>query len=295
MIAWIGPRDGCFHWFIGQIECLAGQSISEFDNADQFSGAGDCDRIIVAVRNRLDYPRDLVRRLQSSSLEIPWAMVVDNWWDGSRRTGIGNPGHIIWPWYRWWDGWFSWLCPDRSQLTSHPAQLFEPVTLSSDVHQALVASYGLKLGTAQLRAGGGMLILSGCAVTASTWRICARTIGLTTTLVANIDALMSKVQAGELAQRPAWILVDDSAFLDHPAEHLVIQLQHAVRLCLRSFPDAHLILAASLPQWSDWRHGLDAGARDLIAKPSNGLALCQCVTIRGQQDTSRQTPDFHAD
>jgi hypothetical protein len=86
--------------------------ICSFDQLADHLQQHPVERLIIACRNRWDYPGPEVRELAEHFPEVPMALAVGDWWMGWRRTGAGHLQslpHLTLPWYRWWDGWVQWL------------------------------------------------------------------------------------------------------------------------------------------------------------------------------------------
>lgn len=121
-ILWWGPNSGSLSWLYNRIAAMCGggdsrfelQRIPEAENIDlaaEFVERG-VDRFIVACENRWDYPADELREFSIQFPDVPVALAMSDWWLGSRRTGIFHQNtlpHISLAWFRWWDGWVTWL------------------------------------------------------------------------------------------------------------------------------------------------------------------------------------------
>ncbi len=290
MIAWNGPNDGCYGWIRRRVEQATTIATFHAHDLDAILSTPQCTRIIVAVRNRLDYPWQLVRRLEQQSQVLPWALLVDNWWDGARRTGIGNPGHIIWPWYRWWEGWFPWLYPERCIASHNTAQLFSPVHAPIDTQRAI----GFNQSTTQQQVSSKrfsmtsekpLLIFAGCSTTAESWRECAKLVGLQTRVFRSPEAWLEMSMKSDAAHTGC-LLIDDSAYLDAPVQQQVNRMNEDIQAIVAQYPNCPLVIAANMPRWSDWNLWSSSGACEIIAKPAYGVPLCQFLNSTFQTDAA---------
>ena len=217
-------------------------------------------RLILAVENRLSYPTAEIQYLQRSWPEIPWALAVGSWFDGSRRTGIGATSYLSLPWYRWWDGWRPWLGESNAELLNPWPQLVRTRLNDSLDAAKSPASFGL--------------ILCNCRQTAAAWQA-----GLEyqpdNTRMFTLSEFRSFVQAASI--EPDWILWDDSClntFFGVACLSDVCGLFVEIRA---RFPTSVILAATSMPRWSDWQQWMAAGANELIAKPCQGVLLAEIV------------------
>jgi hypothetical protein len=120
-VLWWGATEAEYAWLKERVAAYRSslttpvklRTIDEpIEQISQYIEAGNVDRLIVACRNRWDYPQVQLQQLASGFPDVPIALAVGDWWLGWRRTGIGHLQmlpHLSLPWYRWWDGWVYWL------------------------------------------------------------------------------------------------------------------------------------------------------------------------------------------
>ena len=122
-VLWIGSDSKEYGWLLGRlrscpdiaIDCKVG-SWSDFQGKTEHKV---CHRIVVAAENRCDYPHAQLQELAGSHPEIPVALCLGDYWLGWKRTGAGHLqtlSHSSIPWFRWWDGWRTWLTGQSSWM-----------------------------------------------------------------------------------------------------------------------------------------------------------------------------------
>lgn len=203
-VVWIGSCQGGLGWLKQRIDGkVHGQRCSaiahhSFDIGQQELGLlveRGVDRIILACPDRLSFPNDLVSFLQEHCPDVPFAVACDNWWDGSRRTGLGPVAHTQWPWYRWWDGWFDWL-------TGEAAELFAPFPSSvrRTTHNSNLPKLSQCVG----------LVVGDCRQSREAWCAAASQVGSRSLPTSALGfQLQIKSDPGWLADFQ-WVLWDDS-------------------------------------------------------------------------------------
>lgn len=262
-VAWFGPHEHGLSWLLAQSQEHSNTPIAPSPIPQKkeiqaqlhrisLEGVG---RVIVACQNRVDYPRHFLSTLQTRFPELPFALAVDNWWDGSRRTGIGEVNHAILPWYRWWDSWIDWLDIKNTDFLGP----FVPPTVISDTRsQTEPQSNG--------RAAG--IVVSNCGQTGEGWQLAAKESGFRSSTM----SLSRFVTDDEIEQaRPAWILWDDSC--SDTNQDLDDTISDLLRRTQIRFPNCVQSVSVTLPRWSCWQKMEQAGAVAMFAKPSTGRAL----------------------
>jgi hypothetical protein len=284
MIAWCGSSHDGLSWLR-----------SRFENADEVQVRGEVNcaaidelcshhprRLTLAIDARVDYPLREIQHLTHAWPEIPWGVAVSSWHDGARRTGIGSTSHLTLPWYRWWDGWYQWLTTSDANLLGPWPRISSALTQNC-CNRPPVSLHGL--------------ILCNCHRTSIGW--CQ---SLPREIAAKDDETSSKLQVPmQLTTRqlpdwlaaptfiPRWILWDDSCLdsfqivkhVDGPCNLFATLKKH--------FPNSMLILATDLPCWAGWQQWMNAGADELIAKPSPGMPLFAAIRERLKENVPSTT------
>ncbi len=168
---WLGCEDASIHWLREQI--LRGNQIHSGRNAGAGQGGGSAQhvffappmdflakdfpcspitpncgealqqayciasehrvqRVIISLTRRLDIG-PLMESLTTVSTEIPTAIALGEWFDGSRRTGHGETPWLQLPWHRYWDAWRLWLNTPSPQLFTLPVAPASPLLESRRV------------------------------------------------------------------------------------------------------------------------------------------------------------------
>lgn len=313
-IAWVGRTNAECAPLLDRLQqvCYANGTTL---NVDQFqdmawncSAAGDADRIVIACDNRLDYPWQLVAQLQSAENFVPWGVVTGQWHAGERRTGIGPLTHWQVPWFRWWDGWYSWFFPERARPGALCPTQFDAITLPLDlanVSQPAVQSNaqhavqrsaqhavqnvarresgdaGRSRSAAAVSAEKQQLwILASCGETGRAWQMSAAQVGWAARWFRPDEVLGSAIttQAELLdgrddAHGPSHILWDDSCQDRLPSCRATEQSLAQCGELARRFPTAPLVAGLALGHLSAWPQLRAAGVSDFFVKPSFGLPL----------------------
>lgn len=277
---WLGPRSDGLGWLFDRIQRfhvpLHGplQMIVPAACVDTAAVArlveGGLDRLVLACSDRLSFPVEELAWLQQNCPEIPVALAVDQWWDGSRRSGIGSAGQVQLPWYRWWDGWTGWLCG----LTP---EWYAPCPLPQQQIGETGAAHPMKL-TPALCEG---VVVANCRQSGEAWVLAGQACGANVRLLAAADFAAAGPEIRALA---GWVLWDDSC-MDS------CQGWAAERQSSEFFgglgDDSHwqlAIAALSMPRLDAWRQ-LEVsfpGRFEMLAKPSNGLALSRLLAFAGR-------------
>ena len=268
MIAWCGSRADGLGWLCDRCRSYDNVEIAESICIESIDGI--CvfkpRRLILSVENRLDYPLAEIQHLQRNWPEIPWALAVGSWFDGSRRTGIGATSHLSLPWYRWWDGWRQWLSGSHAAMLNPWPKIMLSPAIASNI--AFTEAAGLVLCNCRQTAEGWRAGLEGDPGASQTqWvRIESRTRWQTSS---DYRALLSQASMTD----PDWILWDDSyldTFAGTDCSASVCSLFAELR---ERFPTALIVAATCMPRWSDWQQWMMAGANEIIAKPTQGILL----------------------
>ena len=264
MIAWCGSGSDGLGWLSER--CGSLDELRQFDTLTIEAVDAACSqhprRLILAVENRHDYPLETIQYLQRAWSEVPFAIALGSWFDGSRRTGIGATSHLCLPWYRWWDGWFSWLSSSSS------SQNLSAESLSPETEHS---------------ASG--IIICDCQQTAAGWR---EALGTNSAVQMMTAAAFQKWlrQVGAIEQSPSdenaselsWILWDDTClntFIGSECLGGVCSLFTRIR---DQFPNIAILAAASAPRWDEWQQWSASGADELIAKPSCRISLHEILS-----------------
>jgi hypothetical protein len=269
-IAWCGPRSDGLEWLHQQfadVEALATSEDLSCNTVDELCN-GSPRRLVISVASRLDYPQRVIDHLRRNWPEIPWALAVSTWLDGSRRTGIGNVNHLQWPWYRWWDCWFPWLGSSHSDL-------FGPFPRIS----SLLADPALQ------NVPPGILVCN-CPQTMESWR---RSISSPEDRLQDKSPVVEMTQVqfanwlngdhkfSEATESAEWLLWDDTCLGgrdDANTMNAACQLFQQLRT---KSSIRRMIIAISMPRWHDWQRCHQAGADDLLAKPCIGLPIARVL------------------
>lgn len=292
-VTWVGPTDGEFSWLIKRIElCFESVgSVLVIDSLDSPYGEGlyerfaltQTDRLIVACRNRWDYPAHSMRRLAADRCDVPLALVTSDWWSGWSRTGAGHLQilpHLVLPWYRWWDGWAAWLSGRYCQMHGPFPNLLSGIRTASqlpaddgrpansDRTQKRTESLSCKKNESTAASG---LVLADCSITAQSWNLSFGGVATRTQ-----DFLKHPHDHQEaVSEQLDWIIWDDSCLCtsqghDQASRRAIEQL----RTLLHRHPSARLWLGLTQPRWHDvvgyQQANLDF---DLLVKPFYGFLL----------------------
>ncbi len=293
-VVWLGYSRGALGWLRQQIEQrYATKAMISLDGELPALVRQGVGRIVVACQDRVGYPGKLMAQLSEQYPEIPTALAVDSWWDGSGRTGLGRTSHLVMPWYRWWDSWVGWLDGSESQL-------LDPCPGSS-AHSRLSRPARAQPTRQPLAMVGRGLIVANCKATAAGWVQLAQQCRLDAIsrsprefyLTNSIDP---KVSVGaRVPPAPDFILLDDSSLDTTPSYseslsplspdnlapgHEDAHLMRLVQAAKHRFPDAILCAAVSVPRWRSWERALASGAHEIIVKPNSGLALRRILAER---------------
>ncbi len=281
-VAWLGPDAHGLGWLLQRVAShravdrhvsisLMQKNIT-LECLQSLVGQG-VDRIILSCRDRISYPVEAIDWLSCHSPDTPFALAVDSWWQGARRTGLGATGHVMLPWHRWWDGWADWL-------DGHLAEMFGPCVEPATYH-----GRGCPVGPLSRPVCG--LIIANCQNTARAWQQCAESLGAEARVVslrvflseaASWRGHVGPASANQLSasQEPVfcdWLLWDDSC-LDTAIDCDEARAsENFFSTAARLFPDALLCAAYSIPRWHSWKHACQAGAQELLTKPNTGRAL----------------------
>lgn len=295
-IAWVGAGSGPCAGLLERIRAtrsIHGRPVRvEIFNASDWGAAaqGQHARVILASLTRLDYPWQAIAEYERANLGIPWGVVTGLWQAGSRRTGIGAVSHWQMPWYRWWDGWRSWIFPELARPGSLCSAQFEAITLPIDLASP-------SLVQAKHAGRGHLVIVAGCRETAATWQEVAQAAGWQTSQV-NPREWTEDAAAGGGQRGPAAILWDDScqdrlptaalpggpgrASQAHSQSQLMPQSVDQCRRLARSYPGVPIVAALAVGHVAAWPDLQAAGASDFFVKPSHALPLAEILWSLGR-------------
>jgi hypothetical protein len=263
MIAWCGSRADGLGWLGDRCSSIDDVEISEsicLKSIDLLCTRNP-RRLILAVENRLAYPLAEIQHLQRNWPEIPLALAVGTWFDGSRRTGIGVTCHLSLPWYRWWDGWQPWLSVGNAELLNS----WPKAAIRRAAHRAGGSS------------GVAGIVLSNCQQTAEGWRIglgCAPE----SSRWLRLAEFQTRFSQADLPA-PDWILWDDSCLDTLGGADSISDVGRLFADIREGFPGALILAATCMPRWCDWRQWELAGADQLLAKPTSGVLLWEIIQV----------------
>lgn len=283
---WLGGTTDGLGWLLSRmsleadVTALEG-SLPELSIAPELLHAhcrNGLDRIVVACEDRISYPQQLLVWLQRHYPEIPQAVATGTWWEGAGRTGIRQRSHLVIPWYRWWDSWTDWIEGNNTRMLS-PC-----VTTTTHI--------GVAAQPAEQCSQHGQVI-AGRQDMAETWAIFARASGCTveSRLHNNLcqedlyQGKSSELQAEEKSEvgpnktaKQDWILWDDSCLDTIENRSASDQLIPLIRKARLENPNAVILCALSVPRWSTWKQALEAGADELVVKPTAGFDFSRIVS-----------------
>jgi hypothetical protein len=261
MIAWCGSQAEGLGWLSARCNSIDEVKLTESISIQSIDAMCTLHprRLILSVENRLDYPLAEIQHLQRNWPEVPFALAVGSWFDGSRRTGIGATSHLSLPWYRWWDGWQQWLVGSNAKLLNPWPQVNLNCSLVGLVSRPFTTTTGV--------------ILSNCRHTAEGWRAGFKVDPDRAHVVTSraFPIYLSQV----VSLTPDWVLWDDTCldtFAGTDCRSEVVELFRTIRA---RFPDVVLLAATSMPRWEDWQQWMLAGANELIPKPSQSSLLAE--------------------
>ncbi|GAB5404238.1 MAG: hypothetical protein Aurels2KO_24690 [Aureliella sp.] len=268
-VGWVGGHAGGLEWLRNAVSEHSQVTLLKLtlpaDPRDQplptldSLPSGGIQRLIVSASNRSHLDHPTIHRMQQIAGEIPLAIAGDTWLDGSRRTGSGETGTLLLPWYRWWDGWHEWLFrptePTLRAWTTPTAHLTAPESVSLEPARPAALPKGL--------------VIADCQQTAAGWRA-SISYNPYDTQPSSIDCI-SSCQLPNWQGDPEWILVDDTAdFLQIEETDGPMKGAQALR---GRFPDATIVIATTICRADQWLPVQEIPDCELIAKPSTGRSL----------------------
>lgn len=264
MIAWCGSRADGLGWLSNR--CVSNSHVEFASRISTDSIDAICNqnphRLVLSVENRLDYPQLEIQHLRRHWPEVPFALALGAWFDGSRRTGIGSTSHLSLPWYRWWDGWQKWLTGSNSALLNP-----WPQSVDSRSNREPDAVAWNPSG----------IIVCDCRDTATTWQV-----GLECdpvgTQVLTLQSFRSRMAKKSPIADPDWVLWDDSCLATSIGADCLSSVTPFFSEIRRTFPCTRILAATCMPRWADWHQWESAGANELIVKPNLGFALRDVYT-----------------
>ena len=263
IVAWCGSRSDGLGWLSER--CAAIESLKFAESLSVEALDELCSqhprRLILSVENRLCYPLDEVHYLQRVWPEVPFAVAMGSWFDGSRRTGVGSTAHLSMPWFRWWDGWYPWLTGSDSGLLDAWPHMRLQVSESCQPSP----SFGHVVCNCRQTAAGWMASLSSQGAGAMTF-----TFGEYCTRLAihNPDIATDANWAN-----PDWVLWDDTCLNSFCGASAMAETSEWIARVRQVFPTAAILAAIQSPRCIDWRKWVASGANELIAKPTCSVPL----------------------
>ncbi len=271
-VIWIGPTTGGLGWLAARIKEYQSPhtptivlQIASLDSTDDMRDLIDVggDRLVIAVANRIDYPRDAIQWIINRAPELPLSVATDSWWDGSRRTGVGALPHLAMPWHRWWDGWVDWL--DASS-----AELFGPSVLPMTYGVAM----GGTLSSVTPSCGAQPIhgwVIANCAQSSEAWSLVAQQAGAS--VERHSASRFSDIVGIENKTSVDWILWDDSCLSTCGGNDELSQGVRFIADARRCFPHSSIYCAFSMPRWRVWESMARVGANEMLTKPHTGSGL----------------------
>ena len=171
------------------------------------------------------------------------------------------------------------MFPDQYNAADNVARLFSPVHAPIDTQRAIGFNHSYLQQQAICERvfwteDKALLIIAGCATTAQSWCECTKLLGLKNLVFQSCEAwLQTSMKSG--AAHPMCLLIDDSAYLDVPAQQYVNRMNEDIRALVAQHSNCPLVIAANMPRWSDWCLWSKSGACEIIAKPANGVPFCR--------------------
>lgn len=271
-VAWVSP-DGkscrplldSLNRYCEDIGCSLDVCETETFRPEQYS---DRDRIVLVAPSRAAYPQDEVAWLTTSTNVVPWGVVTESYYMGSRRSGQGPVTHWQQPWFRWWDSWAGWFFPEFVRPGSLMANAFSPVVTPLD--------YATPTITPQLSSGGQRLaIVCSCRQTASMLQQQAAQAGW--------SALIHRSIADFLAAGPKAIediVWDDSVLPSLPGVELNESVDELMNRLTKAAPATRLIASIGLENLYLWPTLQKWSGCEVLVKPSHALALSNYLVAR---------------
>lgn len=274
MIAWCGSSSEGLGWLktrctsLDHVATNESLSIAALDTICQKHPR----RLILAVENRISYPIDEINHLQRTWPEVPWALAVGTWFDGSRRTGIGPQNHLCLPWYRWWDAWKPWINGTNAEsLNPWPRMTYNVESAAAKAHHTDTPQ--TTLGTLP------GIIISSCKETGAGWKAALESSGHNSARRFTVEILSVQQFRSKLGQAtndpPAWILWDDTSSNTFAGAEGLCHVCLFFESIRKLYPHVLIIAATSMPRWSLWQAWMAAGADELLAKPIYGVQLSE--------------------
>ena len=273
MIAWCGSSSDGLSWLrercssLGNLQSDKSLSIEALDAICHQHPR----RLILAVDNRLSFPVAEIHYLQRTWPEIPWALAVGSWFDGSRRTGIGAGSQLSLPWYRWWDGWKPWLSGSQSELLN-PWPRMVPTSDLITAHRQHAAS-----------SNSTGIIISNCTQSGEAWKAAFEGNSANSNQPATVQSLTLSQFQSQLGHAttpaPNWILWDDSSLNTFAGLECMSDVCALFSSIRKHYPNVLLIAATSMPRWSEWQEWMASGANELLVKPNHGVGLREIFSM----------------
>lgn len=228
----------------------------------------DRDRIVMVAPSRAVYPREEVAWLTTSTNVVPWGVVTESWYMGSRRSGQGPVTHWQQPWFRWWDSWAGWFFPELVRPGSIMANAFSPVVTPLDYAAPTIAP--------QLPAHHCRLsILCSCRQTACMLQQQTAHAGWSAQTHRTITDFLA---AGQNTLRD--IVWDDSVLPSLPGVALNESAGELMDRLTNAAPAARLIASIGLENLFLWPTLQKWSGCEVLVKPSHALALSNYLVAR---------------
>lgn len=275
-LAWIGSENGAcdvvLDRFLQSCEQLGYAPNIYKANQLNLNDLADRERIVLVANNRADYPVDAIAQLTTRPNIVPWAVVTNSWYIGSRRSGQGAIAHWQQPWFRWWDSWIGWFFPDVARPGSVMHNAFSPVVTYSD-H---AMPHGLAISPSTHHK---LLVLCACRQTAELLSLQTKHAGWTAHVFHSVhDLLRSEyVQVGHMPELMLW---DDSLLACLPNANSAESVDDLVGRLVQLIPASRLIASVDLQHLDLWPLVQKRGCVELLVKPSHALALSNLLFFR---------------
>ncbi len=291
-VTWVGPTDGEFSWLVeriqaclqavgGVLHCHGLQSTDRLSLYRRFT-LTQTDRMIVACRNRWDYPELDMRRLAADRCDVPLALATSDWWLGWSRTGVGHLQtlpHLSLPWYRWWDGWAAWLCGRHSEMYGPFPSLISGIRTACPMALQDLGRFNsgrlkntetLSCQTDRSAAVPG-LVLADCSISAQSWASAVGGVAMRAKDYFN----KSPDHPADALKQVDWIIWDDSCLCTSHGVQKARQVAIEQLLTVaKRHSCARLWLGLNQPRWDDIVAYQQAGLKfDLLVKPFYGFVL----------------------
>lgn len=250
------PISGELNWLANRFaETVNTREVQGSGWLEEFSSTATSpvSRIVLFCADRLCFPETQLRGIRSRAPDIPVAVAVSSWWEGSSRTGMPNCSWPIIPWHRWHEAWIPWLNGTQHDLHTQPAQ--RPLGHLPSEFWRTMSHVGI-VGRGSITQAWQELLRS--------FKVGAD--GFPPESFARTDA--SKSCGG--FEHLSTLLWDDSCLntaLPLSPEQEQNEVADQIQQLLRSCPNAKIVAAFTMPRWDVWQAAMQAGASEIISKP----------------------------